>query len=192
MTVSNSRPSPRSSPSFIRARSRSNGMSKAYCMTGWRLGYAAGATELIKAMAALQSQSTTNPSSISQAAGVEALNGPQDFIASNNAIFKERRDLVVKMLNESAGSIARCRRARSTSIRPAPARSASARRKARPSRATPSSANTCWNSVGVAVVPGTAFGLAPYFRISYAAATPISRRGLPPHPEGLRRAEITD
>ncbi len=80
-----------------------NGMSKAYCMTGWRLGYAAGATELIKAMAALQSQSTTNPSSLSQAAGVEALNGPQDFIASNNAVFKERRDLVVKMLDESVG-----------------------------------------------------------------------------------------
>src|SRR5580698_3541203 len=80
-----------------------NGMSKAYCMTGWRLGYAAGPVELIKAMGALQSQSTTNPSSISQAAGVEALNGPQDFIAKHNAVFKTRRDLVVKMLNEAAG-----------------------------------------------------------------------------------------
>ena len=80
-----------------------NGMSKAYCMTGWRLGYAAGPTELIKAMGALQSQSTTNPSSISQAAGVEALNGPQDFIPKNNAVFKTRRDLVVGMLNQAAG-----------------------------------------------------------------------------------------
>src|SRR6185437_5086416 len=80
-----------------------NGMSKAYCMTGWRLGYAGGPVELIKAMGALQSQSTTNPSSISQAAGVEALNGPQDFIEKHNAIFKQRRDLVVVMLNEAMG-----------------------------------------------------------------------------------------
>ena len=80
-----------------------NGVSKAYCMTGWRIGYAGGPTELIKAMAALQSQSTTNPSSISQAAAVEALNGTQDFILPNAAIFKERRDLVVAMLNRCKG-----------------------------------------------------------------------------------------
>src|SRR6185437_12047644 len=80
-----------------------NGVSKAYCMTGWRIGYAGGPTELIKAMAALQSQSTTNPSSISQAAAVEALNGPQDFIAKNNAVFRERRDLVVDLLNRCEG-----------------------------------------------------------------------------------------
>ncbi|WP_376803113.1 pyridoxal phosphate-dependent aminotransferase, partial [Candidatus Raskinella chloraquaticus] len=72
-----------------------NGVSKAYCMTGWRIGYAGGPEPLIKAMGTLQSQSTSNPSSISQWAAVEALNGPQDFIPANNKVFKERRDLVV-------------------------------------------------------------------------------------------------
>ncbi|HLJ63566.1 MAG TPA: pyridoxal phosphate-dependent aminotransferase, partial [Stellaceae bacterium] len=80
-----------------------NGVSKAYCMTGWRIGYAGGPTPLIKAMAMLQSQSTSNPSSISQAAAVEALTGPQDFIARHNISFKERRDLVVRMLNRAPG-----------------------------------------------------------------------------------------
>ena len=98
-----------------------NGVSKAYAMTGWRIGYAAGPVQLIKAMAKLQSQSTSNPCSITQWAAVEALNGPQDFIAENNKMFKERRDLVVSMLNQATGLSARRRKARSTSIRPAPA-----------------------------------------------------------------------
>ena len=80
-----------------------NGMSKAYCMTGWRLGYGAGPEMLIKAMSKLQSQSTSNPSSISQYAGVAALDGPQDFIAVHNKAFVERRDLVVSMLNQASG-----------------------------------------------------------------------------------------
>src|SRR6201997_3723391 len=80
-----------------------NGVSKAYCMTGWRIGYAGGPAELIKAMATIQSQSTSNPSSISQWASVEALTGPQDFIPVNNKPFKERRDLVVSMLNQAKG-----------------------------------------------------------------------------------------
>ena len=80
-----------------------NGVSKAYCMTGWRIGYAGGPAELIKAMATIQSQSTSNPSSIAQWASVEALNGPQDFIPANNKVFKERRDLVVSMLNQANG-----------------------------------------------------------------------------------------
>ena len=80
-----------------------NGVSKAYCMTGWRIGYAGGPEPLIKAMAKLQSQSTSNPSSISQWAAVEALDGPQDFIAKHNKIFEERRDLVVSMLNQANG-----------------------------------------------------------------------------------------
>ena len=80
-----------------------NGMSKAYCMTGWRIGYAGGPEPLIKAMAMLQSQSTSNPAAVSQWAAVEALNGPQDFIAKHNKIFKERRDLVVSMLNQANG-----------------------------------------------------------------------------------------
>ena len=80
-----------------------NGVSKSYCMTGWRIGYGAGPENLIKAMAKLQSQSTSNPSSIAQWAAVEALNGPQEFIAANNTVFKERRDLVVSMLNQAQG-----------------------------------------------------------------------------------------
>ena len=80
-----------------------NGVSKAYCMTGWRIGYAGGDANLIKAMAMLQSQSTSNPVAVSQWAAVEALNGPQDFIPKHNAIFKERRDLCVSMLNQANG-----------------------------------------------------------------------------------------
>ena len=80
-----------------------NGVSKSYCMTGWRIGYGAGPEVLIKAMSKLQSQSTSNPSSIAQWAAVEALNGRQDFIAANNKVFKERRDLVVSMLNQAKG-----------------------------------------------------------------------------------------
>ena len=80
-----------------------NGVSKAYAMTGWRIGYAGGPVELIKAMTTIQSQSTSNPSSIAQWAAVEALNGPQEFIPTNNALFKERRDLVVSMLNQANG-----------------------------------------------------------------------------------------
>src|SRR6202140_1727639 len=76
-----------------------NGVSKAYCMTGWRIGYAGGPRTLIRAMGAVQSNSTANPCSISQAAAIEALNGPQDFIAKHNRLFKERRDLVVDALN---------------------------------------------------------------------------------------------
>ncbi len=80
-----------------------NGLSKAYCMTGWRIGFAGGPEKLINAMRKLQSQSTSNPNSIAQWAGVEALNGPQDFIAKNNKVFVERRDLVVSMLNQANG-----------------------------------------------------------------------------------------
>ena len=80
-----------------------NGCSKAYCMTGWRIGYAGGPEPLIKAMALIQSQSTSNPTAVSQWAAVEALDGPQDFIPKHNAVFKERRDLVVSMLNQAKG-----------------------------------------------------------------------------------------
>ena len=148
-----------------------NGMSKAYCMTGWRLGYAAGPVELIKAMGALQSQSTTNPSSISQAAGVEALNGPQDFIPKNNAVFKTRRDLVVGMLNEAAGI--HC---------PVPEGAfyvypscAGALGKRTPNgkliETDEDFVKYLLEAEGVAVVHGAAFGLAPHFRISYATST---------------------
>jgi aspartate aminotransferase len=145
-------------------------MSKAYCMTGWRLGYAAGPTELIKAMGALQSQSTTNPSSISQAAGVEALNGPQDFIPRNNAMFKTRRDLVVGMLNEAAGILCPVPEG---AFYVYPSCAGAIGKKTPDGKAIETDTAFCeylLESVGVAVVPGTAFGLAPYFRISYAAS----------------------
>ena len=99
-----------------------NGVSKAYCMTGWRISCAGGPAELIKAMATIQSQSTSNPSSIAQWASVEALNGPQDFIPANNKVFKERRDLAVSMLNQANGiECPRPGRRVLASIRPAPA-----------------------------------------------------------------------
>ncbi len=147
-----------------------NGMSKAYCMTGWRLGYAGGPKELIKAMAALQSQSTTNPSSISQAAGVEALNGTQDFIPKNQAIFKERRDLVVAMLNRCKGI--HCPMP-AGAFYVYPSCAGAIGRRAPGGKMIETDTDFCTyllDAEGVAVVPGTAFGLAPHFRISYATS----------------------
>jgi hypothetical protein len=96
-----------------------NGVSKAYAMTGWRIGYAAGPEELIKAMDKIQSPADLGRLLDRQWAAVEALNGPQDFIAANKEMFQRRRDLVVSMLNQATASPARRRKARSTSIRPA-------------------------------------------------------------------------
>lgn len=147
-----------------------NGVSKAYCMTGWRIGYAAGPADVIKAMNKVQSQSSTHATSIAQWAAVEALNGDHSFIAKNNAAFKERRDLVVKMLNDAEGiecpmpegafyvypSIAGCI-----------------------GKSTPDGkviasdgdfVTYLLESEGVAAVHGEAFGLSPYFRVSYATS----------------------
>jgi aspartate aminotransferase len=150
-----------------------NGVSKSYCMTGWRIGYGAGPEQLIKAMAKLQSQSTSNPSSIAQWAAVEALNGPQDFIAANNKVFKERRDLVVSMLNQATGLSC-----------PTPEGAFYVY----PSclgciGKTAPSGNVIHNdeefvtellaAEGVAAVHGAAFGMSPFFRISYATATEV-------------------
>jgi aspartate aminotransferase len=148
-----------------------NGVSKAYCMTGWRIGYAGGPTELIKAMAALQSQSTTNPSSISQAAAVEALNGPQDFIPRNNAKFKERRDLVVAMLNRCQGL--HCPTPEGAFyVYPSCAGTIGKRTPEGKTIETDTDfVAYLLEAEGVAVVPGTAFGLAPHFRVSYATST---------------------
>jgi aspartate aminotransferase len=150
-----------------------NGMSKAYCMTGWRLGYAGGPVELIKAMSALQSQSTTNPSSISQAAGVEALNGPQDFIPKHNAIFKQRRDLVVTMLNQAQGL--HCPTPEGA-FYVYPSCAGTIGKRTPQGKAIETDTEFCeylLEAVGVATVPGTAFGLAPHFRISYATSTEV-------------------
>ncbi|WGH78089.1 pyridoxal phosphate-dependent aminotransferase [Jannaschia ovalis] len=147
-----------------------NGVSKAYAMTGWRIGYAAGPEKLIAAMRKVQSQSTSNPCSISQWAAVEALNGPQDFLEPNNALFKRRRDLVVAGLNACPGldcpvpegafyvypSIAGCigkTSAGGTKIDD-----------------DETFAKALLEEEGVAVVFGAAFGLSPHFRVSYATS----------------------
>jgi aspartate aminotransferase len=147
-----------------------NGVSKSYCMTGWRIGYAGGPVELIKAIAALQSQSTTNPSSISQAAAVEALNGPQDFIPKNNAVFKTRRDLVVSMLNRCKGL--HCPTPEGAFyVYPSGAGTIGRRTpKGKVIETDTDFVTYLLEAEGVAVVPGTAFGLAPHFRISYATS----------------------
>jgi aspartate aminotransferase len=146
-----------------------NGVSKSYCMTGWRIGYAGGPAELIKAMATIQSQSTSNPCSISQWASVEALTGPQDFIPFNNKAFRERRDLVVAMLNQAKGID--CPRPQGAFyVYPS---CDGAIGKTSPSGKTIANdedfVTELLETEGVAVVQGSAFGLGPAFRISYAA-----------------------
>jgi aspartate aminotransferase len=148
-----------------------NGLSKAYCMTGWRLGYAGGPEPLIKAMCKLQSQSTSNPTSITQWAGVEALNGPQDFIAANNKVFVERRDLVVSMLNQAKGI--NCPKPEGAFyVYPS---CAGAIGKTSPKGAKivndEDFVTALLEEEGVAVVHGAAFAGSPAFRISYAAST---------------------
>ena len=147
-----------------------NGVSKAYAMTGWRIGYAAGPEVLIKAMTKVQGQSTTNPSSISQWAAVEALNGPQDYIATSRVAFERRRNLVVGLLGKIDGI--ECPTPEGAfyvypSIKGLIG-------KATPSGTTISNdevfATALLESEGVAVVFGAAFGLAPNFRISYATS----------------------
>jgi aspartate aminotransferase len=148
-----------------------NGVSKAYCMTGWRIGYAGGDANLIKAMSMLQSQSTSNPVAVSQWASVEALNGPQDFIAKHNAIFKERRDLCVSMLNQSNGL--KCPKPEGAFyVYPS---CAGTMGKIAPSGKKITNdeefVTELLETEGVAVVQGTPFGFGPAFRISYATKT---------------------
>ncbi|GAB5445701.1 pyridoxal phosphate-dependent aminotransferase [Gymnodinialimonas sp.] len=157
-------------PALIDRTLTCNGVSKAYAMTGWRIGYAAGPLELIKAMRKVQSQSTSNPCSISQWAAVEALNGTQDFLAPNNEKFVRRRNMVVEMLNEAEGidcptpegafyvypSIHGCigkTSAGGTTI-----------------DTDETFAKALLEETGVAVVFGGAFGLSPAFRVSYATS----------------------
>jgi len=147
-----------------------NGVSKAYAMTGWRIGYAGGPEDLIGAMRKIQSQSTSNPCSISQWAAVEALNGPQDFIASNNTVFVRRRDLVVSMLNEIDGI---------TCPVPEGAFYVYPSISGLIGKSTPagtritddeSFSTALLEEADVAVVFGAAFGLSPNFRVSYATS----------------------
>jgi len=147
-----------------------NGVSKAYAMTGWRIGYAAGPVELISAMRKIQSQSTSNPCTISQWAAVEALNGTQDFLAPNNEMFVRRRDLVVSMLSAIDGI---------TCPTPEGAFYVYPSIAALIGKTTPKGtvivddqtfANALLDEADVAVVFGAAFGLSPNFRVSYATS----------------------
>jgi aspartate aminotransferase len=152
-----------------------NGVSKAYCMTGWRIGYAAGAKDLIKAMGVIQSQSTSNPSSISQAAAVEALNGPQGFIAEHNRVFQQRRDMVVEMLNKAPGLSCLVPEG-AFYVYPSCAGTIGKKTPAGKVIQTDEDFVTyLLEEAEVAAVQGTAFGLAPYFRISYATSTEALR-----------------
>ena len=148
-----------------------NGVSKSYAMTGWRIGYAGGPKDLIKAMAKVQSQSTSNPSSVSQAAATAALNGDQGFLGERNDAFKARRDLVVKMLNDAVGI---------DCITPEGAFYVYPSCKGCIGKTTPNGkvietdedfVTYLLEDQGVAAVHGEAFGLSPHFRISYATST---------------------
>jgi aspartate aminotransferase len=147
-----------------------NGVSKAYAMTGWRIGYAGGPKALIKAMAVIQSQATSCPSSVSQAAAVEALNGPQDFLAPRQESFKRRRDLVVAALNAIDGL--ECRVPEGAFYTFASCAGLMGRISPKGKRIATDSDFTDYllEEAHVAVVPGSAFGLSPYFRISYATS----------------------
>ena len=148
-----------------------NGVSKAYCMTGWRIGYAGGPEPLIKAMAMIQSQSTSNPTAVAQWAAVEALDGPQDFIPKHNKIFKERRDLCVSMLNQASGI--QCPKPEGAFyVYPSCAGTMGKTAPTGKTLATDEDFVTeLLEAEGVAVVQGAPFGWSPAFRISYATAT---------------------
>ena len=147
-----------------------NGVSKAYAMTGWRIGYAAGPKVLIDAIRKVQSQSTSNPCSVSQWAAVEALNGTQDFLAPNNALFEGRRDLVVGLLNQAKGIV--CPKPEGAfyvypSIAGCIGKTSKGGAKIDNDEAF---ATALLEETGVAVVFGSAFGLSPNFRVSYATS----------------------
>src|ERR1700741_3677239 len=148
-----------------------NGVSKAYCMTGWRIGYAGGPEHLVKAMATLQSQSTTNANAAAQWASVEALEGPQDFIDEHNKIFKERRDLCVAMLNQARG-IQWPKPEGAFYVYPSCDGTIGKTAPTGKKLATDEDFVTeLLEAEGVAVVQGTPFGIGESFRISYATAT---------------------
>jgi aspartate aminotransferase len=150
-----------------------NGVSKSYAMTGWRIGYAGGPAHLIKAMGTIQSQSTSNPCSVSQYAALEALTGPQDFLAPNRAMFQKRRDLVVDMLNAAKGIT--CPKPEGAfyvypGISGCIGKTTSQGKKITNDEEF---ATFLLEDTGVAVVFGAAFGLSPNFRVSYATSDAI-------------------
>ena len=148
-----------------------NGASKAYAMTGWRIGFAGGDATLVSAMAKIMSQSVTNPTSISQWATVAALNGPHDFMEARNQVFKSRRDMVVKMLNEAEGITCRTPEG---AFYVFPSCAGLIGKKTPDGKVIENDADfatTLLEAEAVALVHGGAFGLSPFFRISYATST---------------------
>ena len=153
-----------------------NGCSKAYAMTGWRIGYAGGPAWLIKAMSALQSQSTSNPCSISQAAAVAALNGPQDFLEERNVAFKRRRDMVVAMLNDAPGLACPLPEGAFYVYPDAGGVIGKTTPKGVKIATDEDLINYFLDDYRVAAVHGQAFGLAPAFRISYATSEEVLKK----------------
>ena len=151
-----------------------NGVSKSYSMTGWRIGYGAGPKDIIKAVAKIQSQSTTNPSSISQAAAVEALNGTQDFIKTRSDSFKERRDFVVKTLN-SINGLSCLKPSGAFYVFPNCKNLLGDKTKLKTDKEF---VEKLLEKAEVAVVQGSAFGLDGYFRISYATSMDNLKKAL--------------
>ena len=157
-------------PSLINRTLTTNGVSKGHAMTGWRIGYAAGPIELVKAMAVIQSQSTSNPNTIAQWAAVEALNGNQDYLSKNNNIFQDRRNIVLNILNSIKGI--KCPKPQGAfyiyaSIEELIGKTTNNKIKIKSDK---DFATELLNSEGVAVVFGSAFGLSPAFRVSYATS----------------------
>ena len=150
-----------------------NGVSKAFAMTGWRLGYACGPVTLIKAMNMVQSQSASHPTSITQSAAVVALNDPLDFIAPRNEAFKRRRDLVVKMLNEAKGLTCQTPEGAFYVYPSCAGAIGKTTPKGRKLNSDTDFVEALLDEALVAVVQGAAFGLSPYFRISYATADEV-------------------
>ncbi|OWV81754.1 aspartate aminotransferase [Rhizobium sp. R634] len=147
-----------------------NGVSKAYAMTGWRIGYAGGPKALIKALAVIQSQATSCPSSVSQAAAIEALNGPQDFLKERQESFRRRRDIVVAGLNAIDGLECRTPEGAFYTFSGCAGVIGKTTPKGRKIEADHDFTDYLLEEAHVAVVPGSAFGLSPYFRISYATS----------------------
>ncbi len=157
-------------PKLVNQTLTINGVSKAYAMTGWRIGYAAGSKSLIKAMGKLQSQSTSNPSSISQAASVEALNGDQSFLESRADIFKKRRDFVVKALNDMNGISCTVPQGAFYVFPSCKDLFGKKTSEGKIIENDEDFVTALLETVGVAVVQGSAFGLNGFFRISYATS----------------------
>jgi aspartate aminotransferase len=160
-------------PALIDRTLTLNGLSKAYCMTGWRVGYAAGPDKIIKAMNSIQSQSTTHTSSISQAAALAALNGPHDFIAKHNKIFVRRRDLVTSMLNKAEGLSCTTPDGAFYVYPSCEELIGKKTPKGKILKTDEDFVNYLLESEGVAAVHGAAFGFSPHFRVSYATSTEL-------------------